>query len=198
VLSNILAPFFFSTLSSTLDKGCLLVSTPTVLDDFSFSRSVVLVTDYSKSGCVGFVLNHRLTVSLDHFIPESKIEQELFRGGPVEMENLYYIHRLGQEIPNSIHIDKGLYWSGNFSSISEMFNRGQIKQSEIKFFLGYAGWGFDQLKSEIDQEAWVVVENTYGDDIIKLNTETLWKNEMSKLGGRYTLWANAPEDPQLN
>ena len=38
-------------------KGCLLVAEPTILNDMSFNRSVILLTEHSQDGSVGFILS---------------------------------------------------------------------------------------------------------------------------------------------
>ncbi|MEP0480824.1 MAG: YqgE/AlgH family protein, partial [Nonlabens sp.] len=39
------------------EKGNLLVSEPSVIGDDSFSRSVILLTEFNTEGVVGFILN---------------------------------------------------------------------------------------------------------------------------------------------
>ncbi|MCY4216161.1 MAG: YqgE/AlgH family protein [Flavobacteriaceae bacterium] len=174
------------------------MSTPLVFGDASFCQSVVLLVEVSRSNLVGFVLNHKLNKTLDYFVEQCPVKQDLFRGGPVEMENLYYIHRLGSKIPNSIEIENGLFWSGDFKMAMALVKKEEIQSSDIRFFLGYAGWGYDQLMQEIKCQTWELVENGYGQKLLSVDPKILWKNEMSKLGGRYKIWSNAPPDPQLN
>ncbi|MCY4299828.1 MAG: YqgE/AlgH family protein [Flavobacteriaceae bacterium] len=185
-------------MSENIGKGQLLVSTPLVFGDGSFSQSVIILVESSGNGLVGLVLNHKLNKTLDDFADKYSFKQDLYRGGPVEMENLYFIHRLGGMVPNSIHISNGLYWSGDFKIVMELIENKRIQSNDVRFFLGYAGWSFHQLKQEIHHESWELVTNSYGRDLLSVPPQTLWKNEMSKLGGRYALWANAPIDPQLN
>lgn len=181
-----------------MDRGYLLVSTPLVFNDASFCQSVVILVETSRAKLVGFVLNHKLNKTLDYFLDKYPFKQEVFRGGPVEMENLYFMHCLGSKIPNSLEINHGLFWSGDFKVVMDLIKNKEIQSGDIRFFLGYAGWEYNQLKQEIKYETWELVENSYGRELLSIDTETLWKNEMSKLGGRYTIWANAPIDPQLN
>ncbi|MEP2968799.1 YqgE/AlgH family protein, partial [Nonlabens ulvanivorans] len=46
--------------TTELHKGSLLVSEPNIIGDESFSRSVVLLTEYDENGIVGFILNKPL------------------------------------------------------------------------------------------------------------------------------------------
>ena len=48
-----------------MNTGKLIVATPSVIGDFNFHRSVVLLTNYKTSGSVGFILNKKLDYTLD-------------------------------------------------------------------------------------------------------------------------------------
>jgi putative transcriptional regulator len=41
-------------------------------------------------------------------------------------------------------------------------------------------------------------ENIHKDDIIQAVDTAFWKKKMLALGGEYSLWSNAPEDPSYN
>ena len=58
------------------NRGKLLVSEPSIIGDASFSRSVVLLTEYNNEGIVGFIINKPLDYTLNQLIPE--IHQECF------------------------------------------------------------------------------------------------------------------------
>jgi putative transcriptional regulator len=45
-----------------------------------------------------------------------KLTPLLKYGGPVEQDNLYFIHNIPELIPNSIEISNGIYWGGDFES----------------------------------------------------------------------------------
>ena len=85
-------------------KGQLLIAEPSILGDSSFNRSVVLLADYNEDGSVGFILNKPLEYSLSDLIPEISVEFKIYNGGPVEQDNLYFIHTIPELIPNSVEI----------------------------------------------------------------------------------------------
>ena len=74
-------------------KGDLLFAEPTILGDISFNRSVILLTNHSKDGSIGFILNKPLNFLLSDLIPEVEQEFKVYNGGPVEQDNLYFIHK---------------------------------------------------------------------------------------------------------
>ena len=73
---------------------------------------------------------------------------------------MYFIHKIPELIPNSIEISDGIYWGGDFKEISSLLQEDQIKNSEIRFFLGYSGWSNKQLEQELELNSWVVSQNT--------------------------------------
>lgn len=180
------------------ERGNLLVSEPSIIGDHSFSRSVVLLTEFNTDGVVGFILNKPLDCTLDQFIPEISTELEVYQGGPVDTDNLYFLHNIPELIPGSHLIEDGIYWGGDFHAVSDLLNNGLISGDEIKFFLGYSGWEINQLSEELAGNSWVVVENTDSKNILSNNMHDIWKKKMKKLGGEYELWSNAPENPSYN
>jgi putative transcriptional regulator len=179
-------------------KGTLLIAEPSILTDVSFNRSVVLVAEHNSKGSVGFVINKPLAFTINDLVTSISAEFTVFNGGPVEQDNLYFVHTVPHIILNSIEIADGIYWGGNFEMISEAINLQTIKKDEIRFFLGYSGWGNAQLNQEIEQKSWLVVKNEYGNQLFKESASDFWRNELLDLGGNYPLWSNAPENPLLN
>ena len=102
------------------------------------------------------------------------------------------------EVIQSIEISKGLYWSGDFEKVTRLITDEKINQTEIRFFLGYSGWDINQLQSELSSNTWILSENIHKDNIIQAVDTAFWKKKMLALGGEYSLWSNAPEDPSYN
>jgi putative transcriptional regulator len=75
---------------------------------------------------------------------------------------------------------------------------GEIDANKVRFFLGYSGWEFGQLQGEIDADSWVVAPNEEKEKILQSPPKSMWKNQMTRLGGEFLLYANAPEDPRNN
>ena len=78
-----------------MNQGKLIVATPSILGDFNFRRSVILLASQKTSGCIGFILNKKLNYKLNDIVEDINIKFPLFYGGPVEQDNLFYLHRLG-------------------------------------------------------------------------------------------------------
>lgn len=179
-------------------KGELLVAEPTLTGDVSFSRSIVLLAEHNEEGSVGFILNKPLDYNISELISEIVVPFPVYNGGPVEQDNLYFLHKVPHLIHNSIEISNGIFWGGDFDKIIDLVNKKIITGSDIRFFLGYSGWASLQLDQELSSKSWVIVQNEYKSDILKKPASAFWKEKMMELGGDYLLWSNAPENPNLN
>jgi putative transcriptional regulator len=179
-------------------KGNLLIAEPSILGDLSFNRSVILIADHTEEGSVGFILNKPLEYSLNDLIPEISADFTVYNGGPVEQDNLYFIHTSPDLIPNSVEISHGIFWGGDFNIMVEAIQTNIIDENNVRFFLGYSGWDANQLHDELSSNSWILSENIYESSIIKKSNTTFWKEKMIELGGEYSIWSNAPEDPSFN
>ena len=179
-------------------KGLLLVAEPSIIGDASFNRSVVLLAECNETGCVGFILNKPLAYKLKEFVPEVNSSLLVYNGGPVEQDNLYFIHIIPEMIPGSIEISSGIYWGGDFAAITDLLKVDALKADQIRFFLGYSGWASEQLGQELEVNSWVVIPNDYKNEIIGKSNFNFWQEKMIEFGGDYVLWSNAPENPNFN
>lgn len=179
-------------------KGKLLIAEPALTGDVSFNRSVVLLAEHNHDGSVGFILNKPLEYQINDLITEIEIPFQVYNGGPVEQDNLYFIHKVPHLINNSIEISDGIYWGGDFDITINLINNKVISEDDIRFFLGYSGWSSLQLDQELTSKSWIVIKNEYESEIIQRSTTAFWKEKMVELGGNYLLWSNAPENPSLN
>lgn len=174
----------------------MLIAEPALTGDISFNRSVVILADHNPSGSVGFILNKTLDYSLADLIPEVKTDFKIYNGGPVEQDNLYFLHKIPERLPGSIKIADGIFWGGDFEVLIKELENNTIAEDEIKFFLGYSGWMPQQLDEEISAKSWILIENHY--DVITADSASFWKEKMVELGGDYLIWSNAPENPSYN
>lgn len=179
-------------------KGDLLIAEPAIIGDVSFNRSIVLLADHSDEGSIGFILNKPLDYTINDLIPEVEAAFKVYNGGPVEQDNLYFIHKIPQLIPDSIEISLGIYWGGDFNKVAELIKNNTIQENDIKFFLGYSGWETSQLDNELKSNSWVVSDNVYKKNVIEKDYESFWKEKMLEFGGEYSIWSNAPENPSYN
>ena len=183
-----------------INKGDQLISHPSILGDYSFGRSVVLITHSGNNeGYVGFVMNRKLNIDLKELLPEINVSIPIYDGGPVENENLYFIHTIGSLAETSIEITNGLYWGGDIEMIKDWIRTAKDPELYIRFFMGYSGWETGQLEDEIENEVWVLdKDHQENHDLLFKKEDLIWKEKISQLGGKLSYWQNAPENPDYN
>ena len=127
----------------------LLVAEPTLTGDVSFNRSVILLAEHNAEGSVGFILNKPLEYTISELVSEIKVSLQVFNGGPVEQDNLYFIHKVPDLIKDSIEIADGIYWGGDFECIVDLLNDNIINEEDIRFFLRLFWLGFLSIRQRI-------------------------------------------------
>jgi putative transcriptional regulator len=178
--------------------GNLLISEP-FLNDPNFKRSVVLMAEHSNEGTLGFILNQPSQFLLKDLVPDLwDAAYPVFIGGPVEIDTIHFIHRCYDKLNSGDEIANGVYWGGNFETLKILVNSNNISQDEVKFFLGYSGWGEDQLYEEINGNTWIVSDRYQQDIIFSGDEEELWRSVIINLGPKYAHISNFPIDPSLN
>jgi putative transcriptional regulator len=185
-------------ISEKLQKGQLLIAEPSILGDLFFNRSVILLAEHSNEGSLGFIMNKPLEYTINDLVPDIEASFKIYNGGPVEQDNLYFIHTIPELIFDSIEISNGIYWGGDFELTKSLINEGKINKEDIRFFLGYTGWGANQLEEEIESNSWAIATNKYKKGLLSTSSKKIWKEKITELGGDYLIWSNAPENPNLN
>jgi putative transcriptional regulator len=174
-----------------LKPGALLVAAPNLLDP-NFKRSVVLLCEHNESGSFGLILNQNISVEMSELL-----EDAVHVGGPVQMDTLYFLHRFGDDVEGTIEVCENVFWGGEFENLQQAINERDVTKSDVRFYLGYAGWSEGQLLDEISSNGWVVTEGS-ADLVFDTNSNELWRKVMIRLGGEFALLANYPDEPRLN
>lgn len=179
-----------------VEAGKVLIAEPFLQGSY-FSRSVVYLVEHNEKGSVGFILNKSLGCTASELVHELEgVDFPVYLGGPVEPNQLYYIHTR-PDIEQSLLLADGVYWGGNFKQLVYMLKNGNIGTDQLRFFAGYSGWDKGQLYGELEEHSWMVggIERS---QLFASHNEYLWEQAMRKLGGRHKIWANFPKDPILN
>lgn len=178
------------------EKGKLLISEPFIKDP-AFGRSVILLVEKNEIGTVGFILNHKLKITVSDVLDNIQLKNNLYQGGPVAHDSLHFLYRGHNPVKNSVRVMQGLYWGGDFKDLLQKISDGEISEESIRFYVGYSGWEPGQLEFEMDEKTWIVAPADIK-TVFELSAEKLWKQTMKSLGGDYALMANSPLDPQMN
>ncbi|MFC2090764.1 YqgE/AlgH family protein [Bacteroidota bacterium] len=189
--------FFQISNEQKIAAGKILISEPFLSDNY-FRRSVVYMTEHSESGSVGFVLNKSLNMGITDVLEEfPQTEFPVSLGGPVSTNTVHYLHTLGDQIPESVHIKEGIFWGGDFDIVKDLVASGIATNATLRFFLGYSGWSENQLDGEMELNAWLVGDIS-PDLVMKGGSTEFWTDTLARFDSKYKAWANFPEDPGLN
>ena len=185
VISNNVKPSF----------GKILISDP-LLDDLYFGRSVVFLIDEVEDSFMGLVLNNTSDLLLKEVIDGFyNCDCPLFLGGPVNPDVLYYIHTY-KNISDVENISENLYFGGDLDEIRLLVSQGKLNNSNIKFFIGNAGWAPGQLCEEISFNSWLVSDVPR--KFLFSNHLEMWSESLGFVSDRYQIWKNFPINPDLN
>ncbi|WOL07618.1 hypothetical protein Cni_G16363 [Canna indica] len=75
----------------------------------------------------------------------------------------------------------------NLNEVAPLVKKGVLRPLNFRFFVGYAGWQFDQLLDEIDSGYWVVVacSSHLINEATANRSSSLWKEILLLMGGKY-------------
>jgi putative transcriptional regulator len=174
-------------------RGRLLVATPD-LQDPNFSRAVVLMLEHGAEGALGVVLNRPVDLRVEDVLPDwaERVSAPacLFVGGPVAPSAAIGLGR-----------GAGPSFDALFDGIGTLDldpDHGDVPAlSDLRIFVGYAGWAPGQLEQELDAGGWLVLDLA-PEDPFTSDPSQLWAHVLRRQGGRTAMFALAPEDPSTN
>lgn len=131
------------------------------MGDPNFSKSVVLILHHDEDGALGLVVNAPTPITLERFSESQEMGCHdglkaalVFRGGPVQPERGWILHR-DQAIEEKKPVLDGLFVSATNESLKEILKKGD---PALRLILGYAGWGAGQLEREMVDGAWITAK----------------------------------------
>ena len=168
--------------------------------DASFAHSVIYLCRHDPLHGMGIILNQPISgldfrVMLRELnIPEGGAlrnpvlaGQNIFRGGPVQMDRGFVLHSLDFQIEDAtLPLTPPAGEDGDpvgltaSRDILVALSQGQGPRHSL-IALGYAGWGPGQLEAELAQNAWIVAPATH-DLLFGGDSENLWNRAMASLG----------------
>ena len=176
-------------------EGALLIAHPELLDP-NFRRTVIyLLAHDPETGAYGLVINRDLKKTVGDLIvgpgnlgPLRGIP--VFWGGPVSQDRLTFAAFEWQVAEQTLVARMNV-------EMEEAKALAKDPNVQLRAFVGYAGWGKDQLEGELKQQAWVVQkpDRTLLEPVA---ADNLWQSLMHTYGPWFRLLAEAPDDPSLN
>jgi putative transcriptional regulator len=167
--------------------GQLLVAAPD-LQDPNFRETVVYLVHHDQAGAMGLVVNRVLgTGPLDEMLeglgmpPDGAADLELrvHYGGPVEPARGFMLHSPDYRAEDTVVLSDLVALTVS-PGILQDIAAGKGPRRSL-FALGYAGWGPEQLESELAAGAWVVVEPD-AELLFDEQPETKWQRAFDRRG----------------
>ena len=137
-----------------------LIAMPTLMDP-NFFHSVTFICEHNEHGAMGIVINQPVDLILGdlaeqlHFetTDEVALLQPIYRGGPVDNERGFVLHRPLGKWESTLDITDDIGISTSNDIVSALAAGRGPRDSLIA--LGYAGWGAGQLEQELADNAWL-------------------------------------------
>jgi putative transcriptional regulator len=143
-----------------------------------FTRSVILLLQYDRSGAMGLIVNRPTEAVLSDAIPATKEHggdgHPLYFGGPVSVQTVLYITRSSEASPSGRSVLEDLQVSGHLSSLQALL-ADSADAVKLKVFAGYSGWAPGQLEAEIQRGGWHVVAAS-AEQVLEPDGERLWRD----------------------
>jgi putative transcriptional regulator len=178
--------------------GVLLVAEPFMTDGF-FNRTVVLICEHNRSSSFGFVLNKRLDLNINDLVDDfPDFDCPVFCGGPVQNDNMYFLHTLGDLIPDSTEISPGIYWGGDFLELRKLVDLQMVTKNDVRFYVGYAGWDADQIVQEMKDNSWIITEPDPTFVFTDKIEDELWRHVLDNKGNTYSVISRIPNGLSWN
>lgn len=180
--------------------GSLLVAEPFLREEY-FNHAVVCLADYLPGqSAMGLVMNKPTGYELSELVSGIDTESgiEVYCGGPMSTDRLFYLHRIPQFIENSTQIAENLYIGGDFEDVCSYISEGLPCEGNIRFFVGYSGWEAGQLHSELLNHVWGVSDIPQGFNPLKGEEDRYWHRVVRRMDRRYRGWAYMPMNPSDN
>ncbi|MEX1188749.1 MAG: YqgE/AlgH family protein [Bacteroidia bacterium] len=178
------------------EKGRILLSEPFLTDSF-FKRSAILLAENTENGAMGFILNKPVGYVINELITDfPEFDAQVYFGGPVESNSLFFIHTVPDLLGFSFEIEDGIFYGGDYDKVKKYASLDLLKPSEIRFFAGYSGWDTGQLDFEMEEDSWLVFDRP--ETLLQMKPESLWGELLKQSRSEMAIWANYTDDPSLN
>jgi putative transcriptional regulator len=179
-------------------RGHLLVATPPLVDP-NFDRSVVLMLEHGEDGALGIVLNRPSETNLDDVLPEwhayASAPAVVFAGGPVAPDAVIALAR-GTLDPDEAGLVPIIDDLGTVDLGRDPDDlTGTLDY--LRVFVGYAGWAPGQLESELERNAWFVVDLLRDDPFVTAPSR-MWHDVLRRQRGPVAMFAHFPDDATAN
>jgi len=177
-----------STDVQNLGVGKLLVARGG-FGDSVFAETVILLVRYDHDGTMGITINRPTKVPISRALRELKGAGErsdpVYSGGPVGLQNVLGLLNASAMPEGAIHVTGKTYLVSN-KPLMEKTLTEHAGPGEFRVYLGYCGWGPEQLENEVRQGVWHVLTGNQ-DLVFDPDPESLWSRLRERVEQRIAL-----------
>jgi putative transcriptional regulator len=159
-----------------LATGKILV-TPRSAADPLFAESVILLVRYDANGALGLMVNRRTTVSISRALREiagaAGHSEPVFVGGPVELDTVFALARAPQSPEGAKKVFGDVYFIAARPALEKAIG-ADTSPSNLRIYIGYCGWGPQQLENEVRHGAWHIFSHNE-DAAFDAEPSKLWR-----------------------
>lgn len=143
-----------------LGKGIFLIAGQN-LNDPRFKKTVILITNYDKTGTTGIIINKQSDIPVNYTIPYPDNPESTTKffniGGPVATNTLSLLVHTDTDLPaeQSRHIFSNVFLI-NRTELLEQLIIHEGNNRFFKLYIGYTGWASGQLESELLRGDWYI------------------------------------------
>jgi putative transcriptional regulator len=172
-----------------LAQGKIII-TPRDSPDPHFSNSVIVLAHYDQTGALGLMLHYKSDLTIQKALKgvagAEKRTDPVFVGGPVALPVAFALLRT-KSAPTGVNpVTGNLYLLTSKQSIAAGLADAR-PASELRFFIGYSGWGPGQLEREVRRSGWYIFD--YDEAIVfDDHPDTLWNRLIGKTERRLAIF----------
>ncbi len=153
------------------------------LSDGNFERTVVFLLRHGEEGSVGLIVNRASRMRLSDAMPDIKESEaarhRLFFGGPVALARIVMLMRNERASAWVERVADDIYFSADRGVLDAVLSRKK-PVSELRLYLGHAGWAPGQLDQELARGDWHLAEGD-AESIFAAEPESLWEKLIRKI-----------------
>ncbi|MDQ2696915.1 MAG: YqgE/AlgH family protein [Pseudomonadota bacterium] len=188
---------FFATPVTAPEQGVLVVASPEMPDP-RFWQAVILLLTHGEEGTLGLIVNRPTDIPLTEAVPDldeaAAARHLLYFGGPVAVDTLLFLLRSDDSPAAAQHVLDNVYASGDQRILQQLLARG-APASELRIYVGHAGWAPGQLDAELLGGSWLLFRAPAG-VVFHQDSASLWDQFMRLRGPEGLMVRNSRYRPR--
>ena len=110
---------------------------------------------------------------------------------------VFYLCYSKTPLPELDFICDGVYLGVNWEMLESLMKRIEDPDKNIRFYMGYSGWGAGQLAGEMIRLSWLTCK-ARSEFVFYENEDEIWASAVKSMGKDYEYLLKAPVNPQWN